>query len=175
MATRSEPHAGGRCSNHAARRLVSLTIVALLLLVSWSCAGYRGKSALRASECNARVAALEARVDSLQFELANLRATWTAIADTSALSPAGVDAIGAPVVVGVTSARCEAATQSGTRCTRNAEVGSLYCWQHQQASSTLNSRATPTTPPERTILTGPRGGKYYINSKGKKTYIRKKK
>lgn len=26
-----------------------------------------------------------------------------------------------------------------------------------------------------TVYTGPRGGKYYINSKGKKTYIRKKK
>ncbi len=32
-----------------------------------------------------------------------------------------------------------------------------------------------TNSSDRTIMTGPRGGKYYINSKGKKVYIKKKK
>lgn len=27
--------------------------------------------------------------------------------------------------------RCQALTKSGTQCTRNAEVNSMYCWQHQ--------------------------------------------
>ncbi len=28
--------------------------------------------------------------------------------------------------------RCQAITQAGTRCKRNAQVGSKYCWQHQK-------------------------------------------
>lgn len=28
--------------------------------------------------------------------------------------------------------RCEAITKKGTRCTRKAQAGSRYCWQHQR-------------------------------------------
>lgn len=39
------------------------------------------------------------------------------------------------------SIQCAAYTKSGTRCRRNAEPGSLYCWQHQnyQSSNTNTS------------------------------------
>ena len=45
--------------------------------------------------------------------------------------------------------------------------------------STSQSKTKSTTnssyySPSRTIHTGPRGGKYYINSKGKKTYLKRK-
>lgn len=30
------------------------------------------------------------------------------------------------------SQRCEALTARGSRCKRNAEIGSVYCWQHQR-------------------------------------------
>jgi len=41
-------------------------------------------------------------------------------------------------------------------------------------ASTKSSTNTSTTSSGRTIYTGPRGGKYYINSNGNKTYLKKK-
>lgn len=84
--------------------------------------------------------------------------------------------------------RCQAITAKGTQCTRMAEPGSKYCWQHKAiyeptstAKSSTNSSksnfssgtSSGTTSTGRTIYTGPRGGKYYINSKGNKVYIKK--
>ncbi len=81
--------------------------------------------------------------------------------------------------------RCQAITAKGTQCSRNASEGSDYCWQHQKVSksseiktttkaSKINSGSSSGTPlgGGRTILTGPRGGKYYINSHGNKTYVK---
>jgi hypothetical protein len=78
--------------------------------------------------------------------------------------------------------RCKAITQSGNQCSRMAEAGSDYCWQHKNKQS--NNQNTQTSTPSknttsydsgsRTIQTGPRGGQYYINSNGKKTYIKHK-
>lgn len=31
-----------------------------------------------------------------------------------------------------TPTRCQAITQKGTQCKRNAEKGSIYCWQHKK-------------------------------------------
>jgi colicin import membrane protein len=82
--------------------------------------------------------------------------------------------------------RCQAITAKGTQCTRTAESGSKYCWQHKstyEPASTATSSSTKSnfssgkssgsTTSGRTIYTGPRGGKYYINSHGNKTYIKK--
>ena len=46
-----------------------------------------------------------------------------AVAPTSQAAPAysGMEA---------TSTRCQATTQKGTQCKRNAKAGSRYCWQH---------------------------------------------
>ena len=62
--------------------------------------------------------------------------------------------------------QCKAITASGTQCSRKAEVGSDYCWQHKKTKVTSGSRE---------IYTGPRGGRYYINSSGKKVYVKRKK
>jgi endonuclease G len=78
------------------------------------------------------------------------------------------------------STRCKAITKAGTQCKRNAQPGSDYCWQHQGqstssgSSGTSTGTSTGTTSTGKTIYTGPRGGQYYINSSGKKTYIKKK-
>ena len=32
----------------------------------------------------------------------------------------------------ITSQQCEAITKKGTRCSRKAQAGSKYCWQHQK-------------------------------------------
>ena len=88
-----------------------------------------------------------------------------------------------------TRERCLATTAKGTQCTRLADIGSKYCWQHKatyepRSTSTTNdatskSTSTPSkgsgasTSSGRTIITGPRGGQYYINKNGNKTYIKK--
>jgi len=77
--------------------------------------------------------------------------------------------------------QCIATTAAGTQCSRKADDGSDYCWQHKKihettSSSTTSKSSTVNSPSSssRTIHTGPRGGKYYINSKGNKTYVKRK-
>lgn len=78
----------------------------------------------------------------------------------------------------VIKGQCKAITAAGTQCKRSASEGSDYCWQHQGNSgskSSVKSSGTSTgssTGSGRTIQTGPRGGKYYINKNGNKTYIK---
>ncbi len=80
--------------------------------------------------------------------------------------------------------RCQAITAKGTQCSRNAEPGSQYCWQHKSiydpnstqqkvVSTPAQKSSSSSTYGGRTIYTGPRGGKYYINSHGNKTYIKR--
>ncbi|MFC5046383.1 HNH endonuclease signature motif containing protein [Aquimarina hainanensis] len=45
---------------------------------------------------------------------------------------------------------------------------------YSSSSYPIPTYSTPNNSSRRTILTGPRGGKYYINSNGNKTYIKKK-
>jgi colicin import membrane protein len=85
------------------------------------------------------------------------------------------------------SGRCQAITVKGTQCTRSADPGSKYCWQHKKTYEPNSTSASPTKNSSvssssssgsssntgRTIYTGPRGGKYYINKNGNKTYIKK--
>ena len=81
--------------------------------------------------------------------------------------------------------RCQATTAKGTQCSRKADPGSNYCWQHKstydpnseqpktiKSSPNTKSSGSSTTSGGRTIYTGPRGGKYYINSHGNKTYVK---
>ncbi len=70
------------------------------------------------------------------------------------------------------SNRCIAITKKGTRCKRMAQAGSQYCWQHQNNSSITQSYSNYSG--DRTVYTGPRGGRYYYNSKGYKVYLKKK-
>lgn len=83
--------------------------------------------------------------------------------------------------------RCQATTKKGTQCKRNSADGSSYCWQHggstkDKSSYKSNNNSKATTKPSysgktysgKTVHTGPRGGKYYINKNGKKTYIKRK-
>lgn len=68
--------------------------------------------------------------------------------------------------------RCKAYTLKGTQCSRNAQPNSDYCWQHQSKSNSYKNSSNRKS--DKTIYTGPRGGKYYINSNGKKVYLREK-
>ncbi|HET6558051.1 MAG TPA: hypothetical protein VFG54_12100 [Prolixibacteraceae bacterium] len=79
--------------------------------------------------------------------------------------------------------RCQAITQAGAQCKRLPSEGSRYCWQHahqeygqkqsgSSTKSTTKSSYGSSSGSGRTIHTGPRGGKYYINKNGNKTYIK---
>lgn len=70
------------------------------------------------------------------------------------------------------SNQCIAITKKGTRCKRIVQPGSQYCWQHQEQA--ISTKASSNYSEDRTIYTGPRGGRYYYNSKGHKTYLRRK-
>ena len=79
------------------------------------------------------------------------------------------------------SNQCKALTASGSKCSRNAQSGSEYCWQHalknsnsESVSTNQKSNSTSTYKGSNEILTGSRGGKYYINSHGNKTYVKRK-
>ena len=88
-------------------------------------------------------------------------------------------------LVNVANNRCKAITQNGTQCSRNSKEDSDYCSQHSKIYSSGSQNESSNTEiatsnstkknysGSRKILTGPRGGKYYINSNGNKTYIRK--
>ena len=66
---------------------------------------------------------------------------------------------------------CKAITKAGKRCSRLHEPGNVYCWQHKKDS--INTQNIHSRQQDRFIHTGPRGGRYYINSKGNKVYIKK--
>lgn len=68
-------------------------------------------------------------------------------------------------------AQCAAITQAGTRCSRTVQSGSRYCWQHTEKLKNLSS---PSYNSGHNWHTGPRGGQYYINSKGNKIYRKRK-
>jgi colicin import membrane protein len=81
---------------------------------------------------------------------------------------------------GAAPGRCKAITSKGAQCSRTADVGSEYCWQHKKTyepNSTTPTKSSGTSGGSsgsgHEIQTGPRGGKYYINSKGNKVYIKK--
>lgn len=85
--------------------------------------------------------------------------------------------------------QCKAITKKGTQCKRKATNNSEYCFQHKKNSSNTNvsteetnkkkakvnkSSSSNDTYNGNEIHTGPRGGRYYINKNGNKTYIKRK-
>jgi hypothetical protein len=46
------------------------------------------------------------------------------------------------------SQRCQATTKKGTQCKRNAQAGSVYCWQHTRMYGTGSAETTATTKKE---------------------------
>lgn len=175
----------------------TLIILSLLILPF----GIFGQSK---SELNTRIIALESRVsilerelnqavneknklsinvDSLKLEIAQLRLNLSQKKDDSQINESS--AVNANDGSKSSKNQCKAKTSSGKQCSRDAQEGSDYCWQHRptyepdstknsESSSGIKSGSSSGSSSGRTIHTGPRGGQYYINSNGKKTYIKKK-
>lgn len=86
--------------------------------------------------------------------------------------------------------QCKGITKKNQQCKRMTSDSTGYCYQHidqypnegkTSSSSTQQTKSTQSTAPtstsgsyNKTIQTGPRGGQYYINKNGNKTYIKKK-
>lgn len=121
------------------------------------------------------ISAYSQNIDSLKAEINSLKARVEALEqillnrnDSSLVKKNSL----------VQEKRCAATTASGSQCSRNAESGSNYCWQHKKMyENNTTTQVKPTTSSSSTtsreIHTGSRGGKYYINSKGNKVYIKK--
>jgi hypothetical protein len=81
--------------------------------------------------------------------------------------------------------QCLGTTKKGARCKRTTSNPSGYCYQHINQSTITPTKSaikdkkdttitkTSTKSSDRIIYTGPRGGQYYYNDKGKKVYIKK--
>lgn len=76
---------------------------------------------------------------------------------------------------GTTSVQCRGITRAGNRCVNKTVNASGYCNQHEsQAPETADEPETANPlDTDGQIFTGPRGGKYRINEKGKKVYLKK--
>jgi colicin import membrane protein len=137
---------------------------------------------------NSKFQSLERTVNSQDLEITNLKSKL-AETQSNVLNLAGKVGEKTEVVPETKTAsnkgRCKAITASGNQCSRDAQDGSEYCWQHVKTydpkststsgsvkSSTKSSSSGSATGSGRTIHTGPRGGKYYINSNGKKVYVK---
>lgn len=76
------------------------------------------------------------------------------------------------------SVQCRGITRAGNRCVNKTVNASGYCNQHaSQAPEAMNEPETANpsdTPADGQIFTGARGGKYRINEKGKKVYLKRK-
>lgn len=136
------------------KRIVLITICAFLSISAYS----------------QDIASLKAEIESLKTRVEALESIVKGRVDSTKITNDVIQ-----------KKQCIATTVAGNQCSRIADDGSDYCWQHKKTyettssstasnSSTLNSSSNNT----RVLQTGPRGGQYYINSKGKKVYVKKK-
>lgn len=51
-----------------------------------------------------------------------------------------------------TSGQCKATTAKGTQCSRKAQDGSEYCWQHASKAKNQQTTRTTSTPTKRTNI-----------------------
>lgn len=74
--------------------------------------------------------------------------------------------------------QCEGITKAGIRCKNKTTNASGYCYLHedqdQGSIKEQSEKASNSYSGNQQIQTGPRGGQYYINKNGNKTYLRKK-
>jgi outer membrane murein-binding lipoprotein Lpp len=163
----------------------------LLLIMLSSCSQSRKDMNARVNELMQKVDTLSSKVDMLteQNSLLDEEISWleNEIVDLNRAKPANpanpAAAVSAPATKTsgkqVKSGQCKALTSTGSRCSRIALNGSEFCWQHikiyepDRSEKENKTAVSPGDTSTYTIHTGPKGGKYYINSSGKKIYIKK--
>ncbi len=118
------------------------------------------------NDLHSDISYLKGRLDALSDNLNRLNVNQPPTSTSTPINDS------TPQVSGQVSGQCQAMTLNGVQCSRKAEPGSKYCWQHKNYNT--GASISPSSN-DKTIHTGPRGGQYYYNSSGKKVYIRKKK
>lgn len=125
---------------------------------------------------------LKSENEKLKNEVSKLHSEISEVKNIKSIEPTP-EQVPASVTDKITgeAGQCKAITAKGTQCSRKAETGSDFCWQHKnsgQAKSTVKSSSSSSGSSSgssgsgRAIQTGSRGGKYYINKNGNKTYIK---
>ncbi len=152
-----------------------ICIISVLCFIGCATPDQVTKQSDRIDELQKEVSYLHGKIDELNTSIQNLNSqAQPKIAPTQNSSASDNSQ---------ESGQCQAITKKGTQCSRIAQAGSKFCWQHQGSTTTIersNSTDTNTeiksTPSagDGTIHTGPRGGQYRISASGKKVYIRKK-
>lgn len=125
------------------------------------------------SEMRKEIAELKARLDSCQVVIGNLKSEKNNIisqieeikkfingypkhdgstAETKTVTNSSTSST--TTATPAKAKQCAAITKAGTRCSRTAEAGSDYCWQHKQSSSSSSSSYNSG----HVWHTGPRGG-----------------
>jgi hypothetical protein len=129
---------------------------------------------LTIEEQNIRIKVLESQVNGLYLIIGNLKNTSNTETKTNQNNNT-TNEVRTDNISKVH--QCSAITLSGSQCSRNAQPNSDFCWQHIKSANSTQANSptsTSTTNENKTIITGSRGGQYYINSKGNKTYIKRK-
>ena len=166
-------------------------LLGILLLFMSSCSQFNGDMNAKLSDLTTKVDSLSAKVEELteQNQLLDQEISWleNEIVDldktkkSKLTDPLPASTAKTPEKT-VSDGRCKALTTSGSRCSRIAQKGSEYCWQHiktyepdrpEEKDKATGSVSVSSDSGSYTIYTGPKGGKYYINSSGKKIYIKK--
>lgn len=103
-----------------------MATAALLMLLALSAADVGGEL----KKCSAIVDNLE-RLTCYDRLAKQADASGTAGTTAPATAaPQSLRSTPAPRSAPVTSSRCQAITKKGTQCSRNAQPGRQYCWQH---------------------------------------------
>ena len=166
-----------------------------LLLISMMLMGTLSSFSQSREELNSKISILSAKVDLLTSQLNSLNEKTIVQAEDIAhlegiieSMKSGVQqsagkqtvpgSVKEPVKTAV-SGQCIAITKAGSRCSRTAQQGSDYCWQHAKtnnvdkpANTVKTSSGNSNYSGSQNIQTGPWGGRYYINKNGNKTYIK---
>lgn len=79
------------------------------------------------TELRQRIADLKVKAFEMQMQIELLEKELKDVEEAEAQQPPPV---AAPAKAAV-KARCAGHTKDGQRCSRNAEAGSRYCWQHK--------------------------------------------
>jgi colicin import membrane protein len=159
-----------------------ILILTLSMISTGLFAQSKKEVAARFSDFEKELSILKRDVELLKLELSQTKESLSVLSGenerlrTQLKAKESVEKVNAETTVQKT--QCQATTAKGTQCSRTASAGSDFCWQHQnsqtQSTSKTQSATQPATQPAgRTIHTGPRGGQYYINSSGKKVYIKR--
>ena len=118
-------------------------VVVLLALISWGAAAqtekvfvtntgekYHRENCRSLAKSKIEIALAEAAARYEPCKVCKPPVPAAVPAASAAVAPATPAKIAAPAPAAATSGRCQATTKKGTQCSRNAQAGRNYCWQH---------------------------------------------